>query len=123
MPGVGPRLSRSPHLQPLRHPPLRRESHAWPRCYNRRVTQPLNADTSPDIERRQVESWRQMSPAQKAALVTGLTRAAYAMTFAGVRQRYPDASPREQFLRVAVIVLGPDLARLAYPDAAQVIPR
>ncbi len=58
-----------------------------------------------------------MSAAQKAAMVTGLTRAAYAMTSAGVRQSHPDASPREHFLRVAVIVLGPDLARLAYPDA------
>jgi len=83
----------------------------------------LNLDTSPDIERRQVESWRQMSAAQKAAMVTGLTRAAYVMTFAGVRQRHPDASSREHFLRVAVIVLGPNLARLAYPDAAGVISR
>jgi hypothetical protein len=82
---------------------------------------PLSLDTSTDIERRQVESWRQMSPAQKAALVTGLTRAAWEMTSAGVRQRYPDATPREHFLRVAVIVLGPDLARLAYPDVAGVI--
>ena len=78
----------------------------------------LSLDTSPDIERRQVDAWRQMSAAEKAATVTGLTRAAYAMTAAGVRQRYPDASPREHFLRVAVIVLGPELARLAYPDAA-----
>jgi hypothetical protein len=84
---------------------------------------PLSLDTSPDIERRQVESWRHMSPAQKAALVTGLTRAAWEMTAAGVRQRHPDATPREQFLRVAVIMLGPDLARLAYPDAAGVISR
>lgn len=81
----------------------------------------LSLDTSPDIERRQVESWRRMSAAEKAAMVTALTRAACAMTFAGVRHRYPDASPREHFLRVAVIVLGPDLAQLAYPDAAGVI--
>ena len=87
------------------------------------VQTPLSLDTSPDIERRQVESWRQMSPAQKAALVTGLTRAAWEMTSAGVRQRHPDAPPREHFLRVAVIMLGPDLARLAYPDAAGVISR
>ncbi len=85
------------------------------------VETPLSLDTSTDVERRQVESWRQMSPAQKAALVTGLTRAAWEMTSAGVRQRHPDATPREHFLRVAVIVLGPDLARLAYPDAAGVI--
>jgi hypothetical protein len=94
------------------------------RCYNPDVTPTsLNLDTSPDIERRQVESWRQMSAAQKAAMVTGLTRAACAMTSAGVRQRHPDASAREHFLRVAVIVLGPDLARRAYPDAAAVISR
>jgi hypothetical protein len=83
----------------------------------------LSLDTSPDIERRQVESWRQMSAAQKAALVTGLTRAAYAMTSAGVRHRHPGASPREHFLRVAIVVLGPELARLAYPEAAEVISR
>jgi hypothetical protein len=87
------------------------------------VQPPLSLDTSPDIERRQIESWRQMSPAQKAALVTGLTRAAWEMTAAGVRQRHPDATPREQFLRVAVITLGPDLACLAYPDAATVVSR
>jgi hypothetical protein len=88
------------------------------------VTQtPLSLDTPADIERRQIESWRQMSAAQKAETVTGLTRAAYAMTSAGVRQRHPDASPRELFLRVAVIVLGPELARQAYPDADQVISR
>lgn len=87
------------------------------------VQTPLSLDTPPDIERRQVESWRRMSPAQKAALVTGLTRAAWEMTAAGVRQRHPDATPREQFLWVAAVVLGPDLACLAYPDAAGVISR
>jgi hypothetical protein len=81
----------------------------------------FSLDTSPDIERRQVDAWRQMSAAQKAEMVTGLTRASYAMTFAGVRQRHPDESPRHHFLRVAVIVLGPVLARLAYPDTAEVI--
>jgi hypothetical protein len=83
----------------------------------------LSLDTSADIERRQVESWRRMSAAEKAAMVTGLTRAACAMAEAGVRQRHPDASPREHFLRLAAILLGPDLACLAYPDAARVISR
>lgn len=84
---------------------------------------PLSLDTSPDIERRQVESWRHMSAAQKAAMITGLTQAACAMTAAGVRQRHPGAPPREQFLRLAIIVLGPDLASRAYPDAAGLISR
>jgi hypothetical protein len=35
----------------------------------------LSLDTSPEIERRQIERWRQMSPAQKAAIVSGLTQA------------------------------------------------
>ena len=84
---------------------------------------PLSLDTSPDIERRQIDAWRVMPAVEKAALVTGLTQAAFAMTAAGVRHRHPGASPLEQFLRVAVIVLGPELARKAYPEAARVIER
>ena len=64
-----------------------------------------------------------MSPAQKAATVTGLTRAAFALTRAGVRQRHPDASPREHFLRAALILLGPELACAAYPDAGDLVCR
>ena len=64
----------------------------------------------------QIERWRQMSAAEKAALISGLTQAAYDMALAGVRQRHPDASPREHFLRLAVVTLGPSLARQAYPE-------
>ena len=83
----------------------------------------LALDTPADVERRQVESWREMPAEQKAALITGLTRAACEMAWAGVSQRHPGASPRERFLRVAVILLGADLAARAYPDAITVIPR
>ena len=79
---------------------------------------PLSADTSPDIERLQIERWRQMSPADKAAIVTGLTQAVYDLARAGIRQRYPGASMREQFLRLAMVTLGPDLARKVYPEVA-----
>ncbi|MFO7692288.1 MAG: hypothetical protein R6V57_04285 [Vicinamibacterales bacterium] len=82
---------------------------------------PLSLDTPIDVERKLVESWRQMSAGDKAATVTGLTRAACAMTAAGVRQRHPQATPRELFLRLAVIILGPELARRAYSDAGQVM--
>ena len=60
-----------------------------------------------------------MSPARKAEIVAGLTTSAYAMTFAGVR--HPDASPREIFLRAAIVTLGPALASAAYPDAATLL--
>ena len=79
---------------------------------------PLTLDTAPDVERRQIERWRQLSAADKAAIISGLTAAVYEMALAGVRHRHPDASPREQFLRLAVITLGPDLASQAYPDIA-----
>ena len=64
---------------------------------------PLSLDTTPEVERLQLAAWRQMSPAEQAALVTGLTQAACALTWAGVRHRYPAATPREQFLRVAIV--------------------
>jgi hypothetical protein len=71
----------------------------------------LNLDTSPEVERLQVEAWRRMSSEDKAALVSGLSQAAFEMALAGVRERHPDASPREQLLHLAVITLGPELAR------------
>ena len=79
---------------------------------------PLSLDTSPEIERMQIERWRQMSAAEKAAIVSGLTQAVYDLALAGVRLRHPDASPREQFLRLALLTLGPELARRAYPEIA-----
>ena len=84
---------------------------------------PLAADTPLEIERRQVEAWRRMTPAEKAAAVTGMTQTAYALTWAGVRHRHPDAPPRELFLRVAVITLGAELACAAYPDAQPLLSR
>ena len=81
--------------------------------------QPLAIDTSPAVEALQIERWRQMTPAEKAEIITGLTRAVFEVAAAGVRHRYPEASPREQFLRLAIVTLGPDLALRAYPEIAQ----
>jgi hypothetical protein len=47
-----------------------------------------------------------------------LTRAAHELARAGIQHRYPDAGPREQFLRLAVLLLGDDLARKVYRDLA-----
>ena len=77
---------------------------------------PLNLDTAPEIERLQIEGWRQMSAAEKAAIVSGLTQAVFDLALAGVRLRHPGAPAREQFLRLALITLGPDLARRVYPE-------
>jgi hypothetical protein len=81
---------------------------------------PLSADTSLEIEHLQIERWRRMSSVEKAAIVSALTQAAFTLARAGIRHRYPEASPREQFLRLAIVTLGPDLARNAYPDIASI---
>lgn len=89
------------------------------RRYNPLVDRiPPSLDTAPEIERLQIERWRQMSPAEKGAIVSGLTQAVFDLALAGVRQRHPDLTPREQFLRLAVVTLGDDLARRAYPEIA-----
>ena len=57
-----------------------------------------------------------MSPREKADIVSALTAAAYELALAGIRHRYPDNTPYEQFLRLAMLTLGADLAREAYLD-------
>lgn len=80
------------------------------------MSKPLARDTSREIEDRQVAAWREMSPSQKADLIAALTNASRDMALAGIRHRYPRASEREHFLRLAIITLGIELARRAYPD-------
>jgi hypothetical protein len=77
---------------------------------------PLAADTARDVEDRQIEGWRRLTPAEKAATVTGLTRTTFALALAGVASRDPAASPREQFLRRAIVLHGRELAARAYPE-------
>lgn len=75
-----------------------------------------NRDTPPEIEQRQIEAWRRMTPAEKLALVLRLSANVRQLALAGVRQRYPQASAREQQLRLAQVLLGDDLARAVYPE-------
>ena len=77
---------------------------------------PLSLDTSLEVEQRQIEAWRRMSASEKLVLAMNMTAAVRELALAGVRQRYPNATPREQFLRLAIVTLGIDLARKADPD-------
>lgn len=78
----------------------------------------LTGDSSEDAERRLIESWRDMSPAQKVALAAAMSQTVRDLALAGIRQRYPLAMPREQLLRLAIVTLGPELALAAYPEIA-----
>ena len=81
----------------------------------------LSADSSPTVERLQIDAWRRMSPVQKARTVDGLTRTAQVLALAGIRRRHPGASERECFLRLAVLKLGSEATRRLYPDAAALL--
>ena len=76
-------------------------------------------DTSDLASDMQVTRWRTMTAGEKAALVIALCRTTRQLAEAGIAARYPDASARERFLRLAILNLGRDLALQVYPDAAQ----
>ena len=76
----------------------------------------LADDTPRDIEQRQIEGWRRMTAHEKARLIVALSQATRDMALAGIRDRHPQASPREVFLRLAILTLGRDLAGRAYPE-------
>ena len=78
----------------------------------------LSADTSPVVERLQIDEWRRMSPLDKARAVDALTRDTQALALAGILRRHPGASGRECFLRLAVLKLGRETTIRLYPDAA-----
>ena len=80
--------------------------------------QAASLDTSREAERVQFKKWRAMSPGQRLSLAVSMSQSVRALALAGVRQRYPDASAREQLLRLAVTIHGRDLATAAYPEIA-----
>ena len=57
-----------------------------------------------------------MSASDKLSLAVSMSEAVRDLALAGVRARYPEATPRELFLRLAIVTLGIDLARKAYPE-------
>lgn len=71
-------------------------------------------DTSPDALAFRVALYARMTPAQKAARVVALSQGACRLALAGLRERYPGASPRDLFLRLAALRLGAPLVRQVY---------
>ena len=61
-----------------------------------------------------------MTHGEKAELVAGLYRATIQILDAGIAARYPHASPRERFLRRAIVTLGRELTVAAYPEASAI---
>lgn len=79
---------------------------------------PTSLDTSAKAERIVVEKLRAMSPEQRLGLALSLSQSVRELALAGVRQRYPEASAREQLWRLALATHGRELAMAAYPELA-----
>ena len=71
-------------------------------------------DTLPETERALFAMRREMPPWRKVELVVHLNQTVRESALAGLRERYPNASPEELHRRLADIVLGPELAEKAY---------
>jgi hypothetical protein len=84
---------------------------------------PATSDTTPDIDARLIEAWRQMTSVEIAAHLNAAWRAGQQLTWFSVKERYPDASDDELRIRVAVERLGWDLAIRIHPEAARLEPR
>jgi hypothetical protein len=74
----------------------------------------LAADTTPEIERLQVERLRQMPPWRKMALMAEMSQTIRLLALAGLRQRHPDDTPAQRQRRLADLMLGPELAARVY---------
>ncbi len=71
-------------------------------------------DTPPETERVLFAMLREMPPWRKVELVVQLNQTVRELALAGLRERYPNASPEKLRRRLADIVLGPELAEKAY---------
>lgn len=67
---------------------------------------PQSPDTDEATERYLFESLRALPMWRKAEMLTASTRAVYELALAGLRQRYPDATPPELRKRLSALTLG-----------------
>lgn len=74
----------------------------------------LSADTDPAAERVQLAIYRDMTPARKLQLVLEAISLSRDLALAGLRTRYPTASPAELRRRLYGLELGEELAVQVY---------
>jgi hypothetical protein len=76
----------------------------------------LPLDTSPDAYRVQVEAYRRMGGAGRAAVVFRLNDLARQAAVAGIRARHPEYDDERLRLAYARLVLGDELTRKVRPQ-------
>jgi hypothetical protein len=76
----------------------------------------LSSDTHPKMEDLQVELWRQASPTRKMNMLAQLNASARLLALTGLRSQFPQASETELRLKLAVLLLGEELAHKVYGE-------
>lgn len=74
----------------------------------------LSRDTSREIEDMQIAILRKMTAQEKLAQVNQLSCDMRNLTLIGIQQDYPDESQAQHFWRLAVQLLGHELAAKVY---------
>lgn len=74
----------------------------------------LLGDTSPEVERLQIERLREMPAWRKIELMAEMCRTVETLALAGLRRRYPNDTPTQQRRQLADLKLGPELAARVY---------
>jgi hypothetical protein len=71
----------------------------------------LYSDTHPKMEALQIQLLRQASPTRKMNMLAQLNASARLLAMTGLRSRFPQASEAELRFKLAVLLLGEELAR------------
>ena len=74
----------------------------------------LYSDTHPKMEALQIQLLRQASPTRKMNMLAQLNASARLLAMTGLRSRFPQASEAELRFKLAVLLLGDELARKVY---------
>jgi hypothetical protein len=71
----------------------------------------LYSDTHPKMEALQIQLLRQASPTRKMNMLAELNASARLLAMTGLRSQFPQASEAELRFKLAVLLLGEELAR------------
>jgi hypothetical protein len=77
----------------------------------------LYSDTHPNMERMQIELVRRMPAWKKFTIVDGLNETVKTLAISGIKQRHPNATPKQIHRMLADLILGTELAQKVYDPA------
>lgn len=75
----------------------------------------LSEDTTREIEDRQIDAWRHMSSVEIADTLNAAWTAGFQIAWFSLKDQFPGASDDELQMRLAVVMLGRDLACRVHP--------